>query len=406
MRKFRVAVVIPVFNQWQLTEGCLRSLRAHSPGEDMQVIVVDNGSTDETASACGLLGRRLFGDRFTHVRLEENVNFGPGCNLGADRANADFLFFLNNDTLLTSGWLAPLLNAFSGRPNLGAVGPLLLYPGSDRVQHLGVTFTPNMHVDHLYHYFPATHRVVSATRTLQAITGAALMLPAELFRQIGRFWEEYRNGYEDLDLCWRIRSLGLALRCEPASRVYHLTSQTEGRFDAENHNSQLLLRRCNQAFAPDLHRFAAQDGFSLRLTPTLRMNVTLVRDPQETRGLDMDGLWAEILAEPLWEEGYEKLLALFFQRGMWEAALDLLRMQLSFFSNERVFLNLAKVGTRLRNDQVLLTCRNSLEDLKREAGSADLCKKFVSLRTWAEKEQDPILLDLCDDWASRRMPCV
>ena len=57
MPRYAVAVIIPVFNQWALTEGCLRSLREHTPREDVQVIVVDNGSTDETAQACGPLGR-------------------------------------------------------------------------------------------------------------------------------------------------------------------------------------------------------------------------------------------------------------------------------------------------------------------------------------------------------------
>lgn len=404
MAQYRVAVVIPVFNQWQLTADCLRSLREHTPDEDVQVVVVDNGSTDQTAGACGALGHELFGTRFEYVRLDDNINFGPGCNLGASRADADFLFFLNNDTLLTPGWLAPLLAAFETDAGLGAVGPLLLYPGNDRVQHLGVSFTPNMHVDHLYHHFPASHRVVQRARSLQAITGAALMVASDVFRESGRFWEEYRNGYEDLDLCWQIRSRGLTLHCEPASRIYHLTSQTTGRFDAESHNSQLLLRRCNQAFVPDMHRLAVEDGFNLRLTATLRMNMIHVRDAKETRSLDMDGLWAGILAEPLWEEGYERLLDLFFKRGMWEAALDLLSMQLSYFSGERIFVNLAKVGTRLRNEKVLLTCRKSLEDLKRDAGSKDLHRKFVSLRAWAEKSEDSILLGLCEEWAARHMP--
>ena len=404
MAQYKVAVVIPVFNQWQLTGDCLRSLREHTPGEDVQLIVVDNGSTDETPGSCGALGLGLFGERFEYVRLEENINFGPGCNLGASRADADFLFFLNNDTALTPGWLSPLLVAFEKRPRLGAVGPLLLYPDCDRVQHLGVTFTPNMHVDHLYHYFPASHRLVRKERSLQAITGAALMIPSDVFYESGRFWEEYRNGYEDLDLCWQIRSRGMALYCEPASRIYHLTSQSTGRFDAESHNSQLLLRRCNQAFVPDLHRFATQDGFSLRLTSTLRLNIVLVREPQETTALDMDGLWAAILAEPFWEEGYERLLDLFFKRGMWEAALDLLRMQLSFFSDERIFMNLAKVGTRLRNEKVLLTCRKSLDDLKQESGFRERHRKYLSLRNWAEKAEDSILLGLCDEWAARYMP--
>lgn len=315
MGQYRVAIIIPVFNQWALTADCLRSLREHTPDEDVQVIVVDNGSTDETAGSCGVLGQELFGERFEHLRLDENINFGPGCNLGAGRANAEFLFFLNNDTLLTPGWLPPLLRAFEDRPELGAVGPLLLYPDQDRVQHLGVTFTPTNHVTHLYHNFPSTHPVVQRERNLQAITGAALMIPTVVFGQAGRFWEEYRNGYEDLDLCWKIRSLGLTLRCEPASRIYHLTSQTPGRFNAESHNSQVLARRCQRAFYPDMHLFAHADGYELRLTSTLTANIVCVRSEGETKGFGMERLWAEVLAEPLWEAGYERLLDFSLNKG-------------------------------------------------------------------------------------------
>lgn len=286
MPRYKVAVIIPVFNQWPLTAGCLRSLCEHTPREDVQVIVVDNGSSDETAQACGPLGRGLFGERFEHVRLEENINFGPGCNLGASRADADFLFFLNNDTLLTPSWLPPLLAAFQDRPSCGAVGPLLLYPDHGRVQHLGVTFTPDNHVRHLYHYFPCTHPVVRRNRELQAITGAALMLPLKVFEIAGRFWEEYRNGYEDLDLSWNVRKQGLSLRCIPESLVYHLTSQTSGRFEAESHNAKVLSRRCRLAFQPDLHRFAFGDGYELRLTPTLATNIVKVMPETETQDFD------------------------------------------------------------------------------------------------------------------------
>lgn len=184
MAQYRVAVVIPVFNQWKLTADCLRSLREHTPDEDVQVIVVDNGSTDETAGACGVLGHELFGTRFEHVRLDENINFGPGCNLGASRADADFLFFLNNDTLLTPGWLAPLLTSFQNNLQQGAVGPLLLFPVTDRVQHVGVAFRPEKEGAHLYEQFPGDHPLVHVKRSLQAITGAALLIPRALFVQV------------------------------------------------------------------------------------------------------------------------------------------------------------------------------------------------------------------------------
>ncbi|MDY0226072.1 MAG: glycosyltransferase family 2 protein [Desulfomicrobium apsheronum] len=400
MGQYKVAIIIPVFNQWALTADCLRSLREHTPDEDVQVIVVDNGSTDETAGACGVLGQELFGERFEHLRLDENINFGPGCNLGASRADADFLFFLNNDTLLTPGWLPPLLRAFEVRPELGAVGPLLLYPDQDRVQHLGVTFTPTNHVTHLYHNFPSTHPAVQRERNLQAITGAALMIPAGVFGQAGRFWEEYRNGYEDLDLCWKIRSLGLTLRCEPESRVYHLTSQTPGRFNAESHNSQVLARRCHGAFYPDMHLFAHADGYELRLTSTLTANIVCVRSEGETKDFGMERLWAEVIAEPLWEAGYERLLDFFFKQGMWDAALDVLQLQQSYFSTEKVVTGLARVASRLGDAELLTNCRNTFEQLREEAASKDIPRKFMALQHWAVKTRDEVLLDVCRRWSA------
>uniref|UniRef100_UPI0012EBC515 glycosyltransferase family 2 protein n=1 Tax=Desulfovibrio cuneatus TaxID=159728 RepID=UPI0012EBC515 len=134
-----VSIIIPVMNKWELTKACLESLARHTPAGVAEVIVVDNGSTDETAHALAPLGKQLFGNLFTPIRWEENRNFGPACNAGAEAARAPMLFFLNNDTLLTPNWLPPLLEAFDANPRLGAVGPLLLYENGT-VQHMGVTF--------------------------------------------------------------------------------------------------------------------------------------------------------------------------------------------------------------------------------------------------------------------------
>ncbi|TVQ97634.1 MAG: glycosyltransferase, partial [Desulfovibrionales bacterium] len=87
-----LSIVIPVFNQWPLTEQCLRSLREHTPGRFFEVIVVDNASTDETATHCEALGTSLFPDRFNYLPLPENLGFGRACNFGADQAEGEFLF--------------------------------------------------------------------------------------------------------------------------------------------------------------------------------------------------------------------------------------------------------------------------------------------------------------------------
>lgn len=404
MPGYKVAVIIPVFNEWPLTAGCLRSLQEHTPRQDVQVIVVDNGSTDETPSVCAVLGRELFGQRFRYVRQEININFGPGCNLGAAHSQAEFLFFLNNDTILTKDWLEPLLAVFDSIPQCGAVGPLLLYPGEDRVQHLGVAFTPQMQVLHLYHQFPAAHRVVQKKRPLQAITGAAILLRASTFKQIGGFYEEYRNGYEDLDLCWQIRSLGLTLHVQPASRIYHLTSQSSGRFAAEDHNAQILLQRCQYGFVPDLHQFAVADGFTPQLSQTLETQLVYNRPVPASHALDVQSLWAAVHHEPLWREGYERLFELLSQQGRWEEALQLLQLQLCFFSDKKVYLHLAKVGTRLRNQQILSFCDAVLAAPGHEAISGGVLKSLASIKAWAREAKDEILLGLCHDWTSRFQP--
>lgn len=397
MAQYTVAIIIPVYNQWHLTEQCLRSLREHTSRNDVQVIVVDNGSTDATRHACPGLGKELFAQNFCYIALEKNIHFGPGCNLGASRADAEFLLFLNNDTLLTPDWLAPLLQAFMLRPNLGAVGPLLLYPESNRVQHLGVTFTPNNHVTHLYHYFPRAHPVVSQYRELQAITGAALLIPTMLFEQVGGFWPEYRNGYEDLDLCAQIRRQGETLICEPSSQIYHLTSQTQGRFDSNDHNAHMLQQRCSADFYPDMHVWAARDGYQLRLGRDLEADIVCIRPQEETAGFDLEHVLAEVLAEPLWEDGYIRLVQDLFQRALWSEALDVLQMQQCFFSSEDIVLNIAKVATKTQNKDLISKCQTSLRQI-RQTSSGDLYQKFLSIRRWADAHDDQILRAVCQQW--------
>lgn len=402
MSFYKVSIIIPVYNHWPMTEKCLRSLRQYTQREDIQVVVVDNGSVDETAGACSALGQELFGKRFDYLRLKENINFGPGCNAGAVRSNGEYLLFLNNDTLMTPGWLEPLLAVFEDNPRCGAVGPLLLYPEHGRVQHLGVTFTPGSHVRHLYHYFPSSHPIIHRIRELQAITGAALMIPAKVFESAGRFWEEYRNGYEDLDLSWHVRTLGLTLHCIPESRVYHLTSQTSGRFDAESHNAKVLSRRCRLAFQPDVHHFAYEDGYEMRLTPVLAANIVKIWPEADTQGFDMERLWAEIQAEPLWEQGYERLFNILFAKRMWRDARDLLELQNCFFSSEYVVTKMARVASRMGDVELLENSCNTLKSLMREAASKDTLRRFGAIKGWALESGDSVLLGICEKWEEAR----
>ena len=107
------SIIIPAWNLWETTLACLRSLAAQDEGEKLtsDVVVVDNGSDDATATELAAAGAALFGRRFTRVRLEENAGFAAGCNAGARAARGDLLLFLNNDTTVSPGWLSPLREA-------------------------------------------------------------------------------------------------------------------------------------------------------------------------------------------------------------------------------------------------------------------------------------------------------
>ena len=329
----RVSVIIPAWNLVELTSACLRSLAAHSAGADLEVLVVDNGSTDATPAALPPLGRELFGPRFRLLRMPENLGFARACNAGAAAATGEMFFFLNNDTLCTEGWLPPMLGAFKGR--VGAVGPRLLYPDG-RLQHCGIAFSPFFRVRHLYEFFPGDHPVIARTRPLQAITGAALMLPAQLFRELGGFFEGYRNGYEDMDLCLNLIAAGRKLAVAAESRIVHRTSATPGRFVHDVTNGGLFTRRHAKNLRPDLHLLGRLDGYVLRLNANLSCWLELpeaaARELEAaTAQADGDTVAEALIREPLWRGGWLRLMELRAAEGRPREALDAGMQGLRFF---------------------------------------------------------------------------
>jgi len=318
------SVIIPVYNNWSLTAACLRSLRENTPEYAYEVIIADNGSTDDTARELPDLGRTLFGERFHHIRFEENRNFGPACNAGAARATAPLFFFLNNDTLLTQGWAPPLVRALHDDSRLGAAGPLLLYE-DDTVQHLGVAFDVSG-VEHLYRSFPRTHPMVTKRRHLQALTGAALMVPADIFHKHGGFHEGYENGFEDIDLCLHIHATGKKLSCIAESVIYHLESRTPGRKAGDADNARLLFQRCGHLYAPDKHVLGLKDGFEPFINDMYSIGLGLQQKGAEALGREAadgspEAWYALTRANPFWVEGREYLADLFERRGQKKDAL-------------------------------------------------------------------------------------
>lgn len=314
-----ISVIIPAYTKENLTKDCLESLAVSIQGDKatFDVIVVDNAAnitrTREEQNA-GLelaeYGKSLLGQNFHYIPMPQNSNFAGACNAGAKASKAEFLFFLNNDTRVEKNWWQ-LATRMEQDNTLGAIGPLLLFPpdeaGRRHIQHAGIAFDPALNPCHIYEGFVENHPVASRVRHLQAITGAAFMVRRTFFDSLGGFNETYRNGYEDLDFCAKLKKMGLKVEVAFEVRVEHWCGQSPGRNTCAAENRALFLQN-SAAFKPDLHILLAQDAYTLSLTPWGTWQCGL--EPEHAQKLLLSSkqqaasLQALLEAEPFWQAGH------------------------------------------------------------------------------------------------------
>lgn len=250
------SIVIPVWNRAPFTRRCLEAVARTVDPAQTEVIVVDNGSTDETAA---LLRQPPLPLRV--VTNTSNLGFARACNQGAHASRGRLLVFLNNDTEPEPGWLEAL-RASAAEPGVGLVGARLLYPATRRVQHAGIGLNPDGVPDHLWRSAAEDDPRVTEPRDVAMVTGACLAVSREVFDQLGGFDEEYRNGVEDVDLCLAARARGLRVRYEPRAVVLHHEGATEGRFDHADANLRRFFAKWSTELAA-MPRHPASDFGSL-----------------------------------------------------------------------------------------------------------------------------------------------
>jgi len=237
------SIVVPLFNKAELTRACVRSIMANTDAGTYELILVDNGSTDQTEALCAELP-----DEVVVLRNDTNRGFAKAVNQGAAAATGEHVVFLNNDTEVHPNWLEPLIAQLDD-PDVGAVGSKLLYPNGT-IQHCGVVLLedatdPNR--------FMATHwltgsagnaELTNKPRRFQVVTAACVLIRREAFEQVGGFDERYWNGYEDIDLCLELGQRGWKVMYEPASVVTHIESASGSeRFRLTDQNVARLMSR-------------------------------------------------------------------------------------------------------------------------------------------------------------------
>jgi len=232
----QVSIIIPVFNHKKMTERCIDSI-INNTLADFEIVIVDNGSEEQISDT--------YKKKVVYHRLDKNIFFAAGCNFGATKAQYSNLCFLNNDTLVHAGW-DDCVEYLDNNPNVGLVGPKLLYP-NNTIQHAGVQILGtniNGNVfDHRYRHQPSNFPPANQVRGYQSITGACIFIRKADWEQIGGFNTDYHNGYEDSDLCFKVRfNLHKDVVYYPVATVTHLESVTSSKVPyQEGPNKQLFF---------------------------------------------------------------------------------------------------------------------------------------------------------------------
>jgi len=266
---YDISIVIPVFNNFHYTKQCIYSIFKNHPLLNFEIIIIDNGSTDETKEFFKNF-KELKNLKF--ISNKDNLGFAKASNQGAGISLSPYVLFLNNDTVISKGAIDELywsLNSEKAKTSgIAASGPLLLYPDR-KIQQAGVMF--DIFDVHLYPYNAYSRMDISGCResdiknavylrSFNALTAACLLVNKEIFFKSGGFDEGYINSFEDVDLCLKLRESGHKLIFNPKSIVFHFEEKTPGRKKHDKENINRLRNKWAFKYKRDNYIFAEMDN--------------------------------------------------------------------------------------------------------------------------------------------------
>ena len=218
-----VSIIIPVYNQYAYTAACLGSVAAAAEGTDVEIIVADDNSSDETAE----LEKHVAGLTVIHNRT--NFGFLLNCNNAAKHAKGKYLLFLNNDTLVGKDWLRSMTDLAESDGSIGLVGSKFIYPDGSLQEAGGILWSDGSAWNYGRGDDPDRPEY-NYLKDADYISGASIMVLRSLFEEIGGFDERFVPAYcEDSDLAFTVRKMGYRTVYQPRSEVMHFEGISNGK---------------------------------------------------------------------------------------------------------------------------------------------------------------------------------
>ncbi|MFZ4873691.1 glycosyltransferase [Janthinobacterium sp. Mn2066] len=211
-----VSVIVVTYNNIDFTRACLASLELHTGHAPLEIIVVDNASSDGSPAflkewVSGASNRKL-------ILNEDNRGFAAANNQGLAVASGDYLVLLNNDTYVTPGWIRTLFKHLQRDPGIGLIGPVTNNIGNQAKIQTSYSNMGEMLLE--TGRYTRTH--IGQLFPLQTAAFFCVMFPRSVYQQVGDLDEVFGRGFfEDDDYCRRIEQLGLRIVCAEDVFIHH-----------------------------------------------------------------------------------------------------------------------------------------------------------------------------------------
>jgi|GEM_PF-1301035 len=277
------SIIILTFNQIEYTKRCLYSIEKYT-SQRHKLILVDNGSTDGTVEFL-----KDFAKRHENVELilnEENLGFAKGNNQGVEKAKGEYILLLNNDVVVTEGWLGRMINYLESAHDIGMVGPMSNnVSGPQKVDK--VSYGTNMKEMHRFARRFAKNNAGKIDYILRLV-GFCLLIKKEVIDLVGGLDEDYGTGnFEDDDLCLRSYIAGYRHIMAHDVFVHHFGSKT---FEGNKIDYNSTLEKNREYFASKweglvrLWERGDEKGYVIELKPGDRIKALIKLGEREYEG--------------------------------------------------------------------------------------------------------------------------